>query len=104
MVGKINKLCLLSVAPVRRVVQVFHAFRSMAAFSLNLHRRVESTLIVSGKFDGSHACLAAATSGGNVFIHSPHRQSSEFCGKEKSTGRLSWSGELAELQIGRQVC
>ena len=76
----------------------------MASFFLNLQRRVEPTLIASGKFDGSHACLAAATSGGNVLIHSPHRESSENFGQGKSAGRLSWSGELAELQIGRQVC
>lgn len=104
MVGKINELGLLSVAPARRIVQVLCAFRSMAAFSLNLQRRVESTLIVSGKFDGSHACLAAATSAGNVLIHSPHRESSESLEQEKCAGRLSWSGELAELQIGKQVC
>ncbi|XP_033217005.1 Bardet-Biedl syndrome 2 protein homolog isoform X2 [Belonocnema kinseyi] len=75
----------------------------MAAFSLNLQRRVESALIISGKFDGSHTCLAAATSAGTVLIHSPHRESFKSLEQEKSDGRLAWSGELAELEIGRQV-
>ncbi|XP_058788699.1 Bardet-Biedl syndrome 2 protein homolog [Phymastichus coffea] len=76
----------------------------MATFSLNLQRRVEPGLTACGKFDGSHACLAAATSAGNVLVHSPHRDAaanpSQSFGEET---RLSWVGELAELQIGRQV-
>lgn len=75
----------------------------MASFSLNLQRRVELSLIASGKFDGSHACLTAATSSGNVLVHSPHRASSENFEDAQAVGRLSWSGELAELHIGNQV-
>ena len=78
----------------------------MAAFTLNLQRKVEQSLVACGKFDGSHSCLVAATSSGNVLVHSPHRQAAT---KDNSTeheqleGRLAWSGEIAELQIGKQV-
>lgn len=79
----------------------------MAAFSLNLQRKVEPGLVGCGKFDGSHACLVASTSSGNVLVHSPHRQPTanivSETGQEQLEGRLAWSGELAELQIGRQV-
>ncbi|KAK2582215.1 hypothetical protein KPH14_004567 [Odynerus spinipes] len=76
----------------------------MAAFSLNIQKHIESGLVASGKFDGSHACLAAVTSGGNVLVHSPHRQPQiKNNDSEQPDGRLSWSGELAELQIGSQV-
>ncbi|CAK9811316.1 Bardet-Biedl syndrome 2 protein homolog [Anthophora plagiata] len=76
----------------------------MAAFSLNIQKHVEPGLVVSGKFDGSHACLAAATYGGNILIHSPHRQP-QITGHdhEQSDRKLSWSGELAELQIGTEI-
>ncbi|KAJ8675989.1 hypothetical protein QAD02_011775 [Eretmocerus hayati] len=74
----------------------------MATFSLNLHRRLEPSLTTCGKFDGSHACLASATSAGNVLVHSPHRQPATNIGSN-AEARLAWSGEVAELQIGQQV-
>lgn len=78
---------------------------NMATFSLNLQRRVEPGLTACGKFDGTHACLAAATSAGNVLIHSPHRDAADNQNYTfQADARLNWSGELAELQIGRQVC
>lgn len=59
---------------------------------------------MSGKFDGSHACLAAATPGGTILVHSPHRQPQiNFSDHQQANKRLSWSGELAELQIGTEV-
>lgn len=83
--------------------------REMAAsFSLSIARQIEAGLVASGKFDGSHACLALATTGGNVLVHSPHRQPkpdqqiTDFDNVE-SDRRLAWTGELAELQIGNQV-
>ncbi|XP_011501938.1 PREDICTED: Bardet-Biedl syndrome 2 protein homolog [Ceratosolen solmsi marchali] len=76
----------------------------MATFSLNLHRRLEAGFVASGKFDGSHACLTAATSSGNVLVHSPHREAGVSNHQEPSSeARLTWSGELAELQIGKEV-
>ncbi|XP_024945765.1 Bardet-Biedl syndrome 2 protein homolog [Cephus cinctus] len=79
----------------------------MAAFSLYLQRRIQPTIVASGKFDGSHACLAVATSSGNILVHSPHRIPSTTNPSnpqgEQSNARLAWSGELAELQIGKQV-
>ncbi|XP_043673123.1 Bardet-Biedl syndrome 2 protein homolog isoform X2 [Vespula pensylvanica] len=76
----------------------------MAAFSLNIQKHIESGLVASGKFDGSHACLTAVTSGGNILVHSPHRQPQiKNNDSEQPDGRLSWSGELAELQIDSQV-
>ncbi|XP_043251138.1 Bardet-Biedl syndrome 2 protein homolog [Colletes gigas] len=76
----------------------------MAAFSLNIQKHVESGLVACGKFDGSHACLAVATFGGNILVHSPHRQP-QIKGQdhEQSDRKLSWSGELAELQIGAEI-
>ncbi|KOC68500.1 Bardet-Biedl syndrome 2 protein like protein [Habropoda laboriosa] len=76
----------------------------MAAFSLNIQKHVEPGLVTSGKFDGSHACLAAATYGGNILVHSPHRQP-QITGHdhEQADRKLSWSGELAELQIGTEI-
>ncbi|XP_043588448.1 Bardet-Biedl syndrome 2 protein homolog isoform X1 [Bombus pyrosoma] len=76
----------------------------MAAFSLNIQKHVEPGLVTSGKFDGSHACLAAATYGGNILVHSPHRQP-QITGQdhEQSDRKVSWSGELAELQIGTEI-
>lgn len=77
---------------------------NMAAFSLNIQKHVEPGLVSSGKFDGSHACLVAVTYGGNILVHSPHRQP-QIIGHdhEQSDRKLSWSGELAELQIGSEV-
>ncbi|XP_015126074.1 Bardet-Biedl syndrome 2 protein homolog [Diachasma alloeum] len=78
----------------------------MAAFSLNLQRRFEPGLVTCGKFDGSHACLVFATSAGNIVVHSPHRQPPTNINEnhhENLEKRLEWNGEIAELQIGRQV-
>lgn len=76
----------------------------MAEFSLNIQKHIKAGLVVSGKFDGSHACLAAATPGGNILVHSPHRQPQvDYSDHKQSNKRLSWSGELAELQIGTEV-
>ncbi|XP_008560826.1 Bardet-Biedl syndrome 2 protein homolog [Microplitis demolitor] len=78
----------------------------MAAFTLNLDRKILPTLVTCGKFDGSHACLAVATSSGNVLIHSPHRQLPTDINETPEDSlekRLKWNGELAELQIGKQV-
>lgn len=76
----------------------------MAAFSLNIQKHVEPSLVTSGKFDGSHACLAAATYGGNILVHSPHRQPQiTDHDHEQSDRKLSWSGELAELKIGSEI-
>ncbi|XP_015513002.1 Bardet-Biedl syndrome 2 protein homolog isoform X1 [Neodiprion lecontei] len=75
----------------------------MAAFSLQLERKVESGLVACGKFDGSHACIVVATSGGNILVHSPHRRPLPNPDDDPKTGRLAWTGELAELRIGKQV-
>lgn len=76
----------------------------MAVFSLNLQKKIEPRLVASGKFDGSHACIAAATTGGNILIHSPHRENIKLEEDDEGTdGRHTWSGEIAELQIGGQV-
>lgn len=75
----------------------------MAAFSLNLRKKIEPRLVVSGKFDGTHACLAATTLGGNVLVHSPHRETAKIDEHHIDNSRLSWNGELAELNIGVQV-
>src|SRR5436309_15479048 len=76
----------------------------MAEFSLNIQKHIKAGLVVSGKFDGSHACLAAATPGGNILVHSPHRQPQiDYTDHKQSNKRLSWIGELAELQIGTEV-
>ncbi|KZC07707.1 PREDICTED: Bardet-Biedl syndrome 2 protein homolog [Dufourea novaeangliae] len=76
----------------------------MAAFSLNIQKHVEPGLVTCGKFDGSHACLAMATFGGNILVHSPHRQPQiKGHDHEQSDRKLAWSGELAELQIGTEI-
>ncbi|XP_076681212.1 BBSome complex member BBS2 [Andrena cerasifolii] len=76
----------------------------MAVFSLNIQKHMEPGLIACGKFDGSHACLVAATFGGNVLVHSPHRQPQvKSLDHEQTDRKLSWSGELAELQIGAEI-
>ncbi|XP_076230796.1 BBSome complex member BBS2 [Calliopsis andreniformis] len=76
----------------------------MAAFSLNIQKHVEPGLVACGKFDGSHACLVAATFGGKILVHSPHRQPQiKDQDHEQSNKKLSWSGELAELQIGAEI-
>lgn len=78
-------------------------FIRMAAFSLHLERKIESGFVVSGKFDGSHACIVAATSGGNILVHSPHRRKVLDPDDDAGSGRLSWIGEIAELRIGKRV-
>ncbi|XP_012280111.1 Bardet-Biedl syndrome 2 protein homolog [Orussus abietinus] len=75
----------------------------MPTFSLQLQKLIQPGYVVSGKFDGSHACLAAATPSGNILVHSPHRQPASNIEVEQSQGKLAWSGELAKLQIGKQV-
>jgi Bardet-Biedl syndrome 2 protein len=42
------------------------------AFTLQLKNRIQPGLATVGKFDGEHPSLACATSGGKVFLHSPH--------------------------------
>lgn len=78
----------------------------MAAFTFNLQRKIEPSLVTCGKFDGSHPCLAIATSAGSILVHSPHRQPPANIidsSHENLERRLEWNGEIAELQIGRQV-
>ncbi|KAG7187986.1 hypothetical protein KM043_013942 [Ampulex compressa] len=74
----------------------------MATFSLNLDKKLEAGLLASGKFDGSHACLALATPAGNVLVHGPHRQPRLEI-SQGSKHRMAWEGELAELRIGARV-
>lgn len=53
--------------------------------------------------------MVAATSSGNVLVHSPHRDppvsspGDVSLRQEQEEARLRWTGELAELQIGREV-
>ncbi|KAK0179481.1 hypothetical protein PV327_005231 [Microctonus hyperodae] len=78
----------------------------MAVFNFNLQRKIEPSLVTCGKFDGSHPCLALATSAGSILIHSPHRQPPANVidsSHENLERRLEWNGEIAELQIGRQI-
>ncbi|XP_014222559.1 Bardet-Biedl syndrome 2 protein homolog [Trichogramma pretiosum] len=76
----------------------------METFTLKLDRRLEPGRVTCGKFDGTHACLAASTSVGNVLIHSPHREAPlEPDFRVLDEHKLTWQGEIAELQIGRQV-
>lgn len=91
--NKINKLVLIvSKKPV-----------TMASFSLNIEKTIQPGIVSSGKFDGSHACLALGSEAGTVYIHSPHRQPIMDTMYDNSDRRLSWNGEIAELQIGDQV-
>ena len=44
-----------------------------AAFQLHLSDSIQPGLATVGKYDGEHPCLTAATTGGKIFVHNPHR-------------------------------
>lgn len=43
-------------------------------FTLQLNHHILLGGVTIGKYDGSHSCLTAATTGDKVLIHSPHRR------------------------------
>ncbi|XP_034935482.1 Bardet-Biedl syndrome 2 protein homolog [Chelonus insularis] len=78
----------------------------MAVFTLNLQKRIIPSIVISGKFDGSHSCLVAATRAGNIIIHNPHRQLAlniDTSSRTETDRKLQWNGETAELRIGQQI-
>lgn len=77
----------------------------MSTFAFNILRDLEPGLSTCGKFDGKHVCLAAANASGSIIIHNPHREVN-LGSKSNELGtetRLTWEGETATLQIGKQV-
>ncbi|KAK9814709.1 hypothetical protein WJX72_010246 [[Myrmecia] bisecta] len=44
------------------------------AFQLHLTDAIQQRAVTVGKYDGVHPALTAATTGGKVFIHSPHQE------------------------------
>ncbi|RZF34924.1 hypothetical protein LSTR_LSTR011418 [Laodelphax striatellus] len=51
---------------------------AIPVFTLHLNYQVLPGRITIGKYDGSHCCLTAATTGDKVLIHSPHKRDKEF--------------------------
>ena len=48
------------------------------AYTFDLNQAVLSSLATIGYFDGNSPCLACGTTGGKVFIHSPHTPNSQL--------------------------
>eukprot|EP00668_Euglena_longa_P011771 GGOE01014188.1.p1 GENE.GGOE01014188.1~~GGOE01014188.1.p1 ORF type:complete len:718 (-),score=178.66 GGOE01014188.1:160-2313(-) len=44
------------------------------AFELSLKNSIQEGLATVAKYDGKHPCLTCATSGGKVFMHTPHER------------------------------
>lgn len=47
-------------------------------FTIQLKQRMLPGRVTIGKFDGSHCCITAATTGDKVFVHSPHLKEREL--------------------------
>ncbi|CAH1402083.1 unnamed protein product [Nezara viridula] len=47
-------------------------------FTIQLKQRMLPGRVTMGKFDGSHSCITAATTGDKVFVHSPHLKEREL--------------------------
>ena len=67
------------------------------AFQLHLNERIQRGQATIGKFDGKHACLAAATIGGKIFIHNPH-QTAAGSGSGSADGKA-----VTFLNINKQI-
>lgn len=50
---------------------------SVPVFSFNIKYDILPGLVTVGKYDGSHSCLTAVTTGAKILIHSPHRYNRE---------------------------
>ena len=48
-----------------------------ASFSFDTNQAIVQGLVTVAKFDGKSPSLACGTSGGKVFVHSPHSSASE---------------------------
>ncbi|XKL67444.1 hypothetical protein PGB90_002935 [Kerria lacca] len=51
---------------------------SVPVFSFRIKYDILPGLVTVGKYDGSHSCLTAATTGAKILIHSPHRHNREI--------------------------
>ncbi|KAI5699879.1 hypothetical protein M8J75_010430 [Diaphorina citri] len=67
---------------------------SVPLFVLQLKYSTIPGLVTLGKYDGSHSCLTAATTGGKVLIHYPHK-------KENEISILNINQEITALCAGK---
>ncbi|KAL1454875.1 hypothetical protein WDU94_009006 [Cyamophila willieti] len=67
---------------------------SLPLFVLQLKYSTIPGLVTLGKYDGSHSCLTAATTGGKVLIHYPHK-------KENEISILNINQEITALCAGK---
>lgn len=67
-------------------------------FTLKLNQKVNARMVTVGCYDGVHPSLTAATTGGKVFIHSPHA-------KQGRGGRLQTGleGDISLLNINQTL-
>ncbi|XP_049846723.1 Bardet-Biedl syndrome 2 protein homolog isoform X2 [Schistocerca gregaria] len=73
---------------------------ALPVFTINLNHKILPGLVTIGKYDGTHACLTAATTADQVLIHSPHRRVGYETGRMVSHER---SKELVLLNINQPV-
>lgn len=67
------------------------------AYRFHLNQPILPRLATVGKYDGTHAALTAATTGGKVFIHDPHRRS------EDEASGTGGAGDLRFLDVSQTV-
>ncbi|XP_073968440.1 BBSome complex member BBS2-like isoform X1 [Rhodnius prolixus] len=78
-------------------------------YTLQLKQKILSGRVTIGKYDGSHSCITAATTGDKVMIHSPHLRDRELSMLNVnqvvsaiSAGKLNPNEEKDILVIGTQ--
>eukprot|EP01012_Entosiphon_sulcatum_P024785 TRINITY_DN3001_c0_g1_i1.p1 TRINITY_DN3001_c0_g1~~TRINITY_DN3001_c0_g1_i1.p1 ORF type:complete len:716 (+),score=211.22 TRINITY_DN3001_c0_g1_i1:102-2249(+) len=69
------------------------------AFAFALNNNIMEGMATVGKYNGSHPCLTCATSGGKVFVHTPHERA-ELSADNPSTAEAD---SIKFLNINRTV-
>jgi Bardet-Biedl syndrome 2 protein len=73
------------------------------SFTLKLDDGILPGLVVVGKYDGTHPCLTAATSGGKVFIHDPFASTTDPGANDARASRVRYlniNKEITSLAAG----
>ncbi|KAI6661899.1 Bardet-Biedl syndrome 2 protein [Oopsacas minuta] len=72
-------------------------------FTLKLHQKIYPRLVTVGRFDGIHPSIAAATTGGKIFIHRPHLRSRPDTGGRITEGTGGLDVDCVFLNIGQHI-
>jgi Bardet-Biedl syndrome 2 protein len=75
------------------------------AFTLKLGQQIQQNVVAIAKFDGKHPSLSCGTSGGRVFVHSPHGRAEEGAvgdekGDDPTMRFLNFNRKLTAMSAG----